>query len=63
MNGLIGLKVGMTSVYEFNGNNVACTVVETGPCVVTQVKQQIQMVTLRFSWVSVAEKKKILLMH
>lgn len=38
MNGLIGRKVGMTSVYDFNGNNVACTVVETGPCVVTQVK-------------------------
>ena len=38
MNGLIGKKVGMTSVYDDKGRNVACTVVETGPCVVTQVK-------------------------
>lgn len=39
MNGLIGRKVGMTSVYD-GGKNVACTVVETGPCVVTQVKTE-----------------------
>lgn len=40
MNGLIGKKVGMTSVFEDNGRNVACTVIELGPCVVTQVKTQ-----------------------
>ncbi|MEM9847622.1 MAG: 50S ribosomal protein L3 [Bacteroidota bacterium] len=40
MNGLIGKKVGMTSVYDSNGRNVACTVVETGPCVVTQLKTE-----------------------
>jgi large subunit ribosomal protein L3 len=39
MNGLIGKKVGMTSVYD-DGKNVACTVIETGPCVVTQVKTE-----------------------
>ena len=38
MNGLIGKKVGMTSIYTEAGKNVACTVVELGPCVVTQVK-------------------------
>ncbi|MEM8584784.1 MAG: 50S ribosomal protein L3 [Bacteroidota bacterium] len=38
MNGLIGKKVGMTSIYDDRGRNVACTVIEAGPCVVTQVK-------------------------
>lgn len=38
MKGLIGRKIGMTSIYLPDGQNVACTVVEVGPCVVTQVK-------------------------
>ncbi len=38
MNGIIGKKLGMTSVFDPNGNYVACTVIEAGPCVVTQVK-------------------------
>ncbi|MBN2273284.1 MAG: 50S ribosomal protein L3 [Bacteroidales bacterium] len=38
MPGLIGKKVGMTSVFDENGNNVPCTVLEAGPCVITQVK-------------------------
>ena len=38
MNGLIGKKIGMTSIYDDLGRNVACTVIELGPCVVTQVK-------------------------
>jgi large subunit ribosomal protein L3 len=38
MNGIIGKKVGMTSMYDARGRNVACTVIEAGPCVVTQVK-------------------------
>ncbi|MBN3034465.1 MAG: 50S ribosomal protein L3 [Bacteroidales bacterium] len=38
MSGLIGKKIGMTSVYDANGKNVPCTVIEAGPCVVTQVK-------------------------
>ncbi len=37
MSGLIGKKVGMTSIYDANGKNVPCTVIEAGPCVVTQV--------------------------
>ena len=40
MNGLIGKKVGMTSVYDNLGRHVACTVVEAGPCIVTQVKSE-----------------------
>ena len=38
MPGLIGKKVGMTSVFSADGKNVPCTVIEVGPCVVTQVK-------------------------
>lgn len=38
MPGLIGKKVGMTSVFDENGKYVACTVIEAGPCVVSQVK-------------------------
>lgn len=38
MNGLIGKKIGMTSIFDKSGRNVACTVIEAGPCVVTQVK-------------------------
>ncbi len=38
MLGLIGKKVGMTSIFNEDGKNIACTVIETGPCVVTQVK-------------------------
>jgi len=38
MSGIIGKKVGMTSIFDSNGKNVAVTVVEAGPCVVTQVK-------------------------
>jgi large subunit ribosomal protein L3 len=38
MNGIIGKKVGMTSIFDEAGRNLACTVIEAGPCVVTQVK-------------------------
>ncbi|NOR87315.1 MAG: 50S ribosomal protein L3 [Bacteroidales bacterium] len=38
MSGIIGKKVGMTSLYDENGNNIPCTVIEAGPCVVTQVR-------------------------
>jgi len=38
MPGLIGKKIGMTSVYSAEGKNIPCTVIEAGPCVVTQVK-------------------------
>lgn len=38
MSGLIGKKIGMTSIFDENGKNVPCTVIEAGPCVVTQVR-------------------------
>ena len=38
MPGLIGRKIGMTSVFSADGKNIPCTVIEAGPCVVTQVK-------------------------
>ena len=38
MSGIIGKKVGMTSVFSANGKYMPCTVIEAGPCVVTQVK-------------------------
>jgi large subunit ribosomal protein L3 len=38
MPGLVGKKVGMTSIFDENGVNVPCTVLEVGPCIVTQVK-------------------------
>lgn len=38
MSGLIGKKIGMTSVYDAGGEYVPCTVIQAGPCVVTQVK-------------------------
>ena len=40
MSGLIGKKVGMTSIFDENGKNVPCTVIEAGPCVVTQVRTE-----------------------
>ena len=40
MPGLIGKKVGMTSMYSDAGKNLPCTVLEVGPCVVTQVKTE-----------------------
>ncbi len=38
MSGIIGKKIGMTSMFDANGKNVACTVIEAGPCFVTQVR-------------------------
>ncbi|MDD3107853.1 MAG: 50S ribosomal protein L3 [Alistipes sp.] len=40
MSGLIGKKIGMTSVFDADGKNIPCTVIEAGPCVVTQVKTE-----------------------
>lgn len=38
MSGIIGKKIGMTSIFSANGKYIPCTVIEAGPCVVTQVK-------------------------
>jgi large subunit ribosomal protein L3 len=38
MSGIIGKKIGMTSIFDANGKNIPCTVIEAGPCYVTQIK-------------------------
>lgn len=38
MSGIIGKKIGMTTIFDEQGQSVACTVIEAGPCVVTQVR-------------------------
>jgi large subunit ribosomal protein L3 len=38
MSGLLGKKIGMTCLYDENGKNIPCTVIEAGPCTVTQVR-------------------------
>jgi large subunit ribosomal protein L3 len=38
MAGIIGKKIGMTSIFSADGKNIPCTLIEAGPCVVTQVK-------------------------
>lgn len=40
MPGLIGKKIGMTSIFDADGKNYPCTVIELGPCVVTQIKNE-----------------------
>jgi len=40
MSRLIGRKIGMTSIFDENGKNIPCTVIETGPCTVTQVRTE-----------------------
>jgi large subunit ribosomal protein L3 len=38
MKGIIGKKIGMTSIFDSSGKQTACTIIEAGPCVITQVK-------------------------
>lgn len=40
MSGIIGKKIAMTSLYDENGKNIPCTIIQAGPCVVTQVRTQ-----------------------
>ena len=40
MSGLIGKKIGMTSIFDENGMNIPCTVIKAGPCIVTQVRTE-----------------------
>lgn len=40
MSGIIGKKIGMTSIFDEAGKNIPCTVIEAGPCVVTQIKSK-----------------------
>ena len=40
MSGIIGKKLGMTSVFDSRGRSIGCTVIEAGPCFVTQIKDR-----------------------
>ncbi|MGB9773662.1 MAG: 50S ribosomal protein L3 [Bacteroidota bacterium] len=42
MNGILGKKLGMTSVFDDKGNTIPCTVIEAGPCYVTQIKTKLR---------------------
>jgi len=67
MSGLIGKKIGMTSVYDANGKNVPCTVIKAGPCVVTQIKSKekegYDAIQLAFDEKKVKHTTKALLGH
>ncbi len=57
MPGIIGRKIGMTSIFGPGGENIACTVIEAGPCIVTQVKNE-QTDGYRSVQLSFGEKKE-----
>ena len=40
MSGLIGKKIGMTSIYDNSGKNIPCTILKVGPCIITQIKTE-----------------------
>ena len=40
MSGIIGKKVGMTSIYDESGKNIPCTILQAGPCTITQIKTE-----------------------
>ncbi|MDO9512690.1 MAG: 50S ribosomal protein L3 [Bacteroidales bacterium] len=67
MSGLIGKKIGMTSVYDADGRNVPCTVIQAGPCVVTQVrtleKDGYESIQLAFDDISEKKTTKALQGH
>jgi ribosomal protein L3 len=62
MSGLIGKKIGMTSLYDNSGKNVACTVLEAGPCSVSQIKtnERDGYEAIQLAYVNKNEKKIIL---
>jgi large subunit ribosomal protein L3 len=49
MAGLIGTKIGMTSIFGEGGAIIPCTVIQAGPCVVTQKNRKIKMVTMQYN--------------
>lgn len=63
MPGIIGRKIGMTSIYNADGQNVACTVIEAGPCVVTQVKILKLMATGQYNWPLASARRRTLPKH
>jgi len=61
MSGLIGKKIGMTSVFGANGKYIPCTIIEAGPCVVTQVKTKETDGSKHFSFHSMRRRRSTLL--
>ena len=59
MKGIIGKKIGMTSIFDPTGKQTACTIIEAGPCVVTQVRTKETTVTMLFSWHLATKTKNI----
>ena len=49
MAGIIGKKIGMTSVYSAEGKNLPCTLIEAGPCVLRRSKLKKKTVTMQFN--------------
>ena len=60
MSGLIGRKIGMTSLFDENGKNIPCTVIEAGPCVVTQVRTEEVDGYEAFNLVSMTKRQRVL---
>jgi large subunit ribosomal protein L3 len=67
MSGLIGKKIGMTSIYDASGKSVPCTVIEAGPCTVTQIrtkdKEGYDAIQLAFDEKKEKQTTKALKMH
>lgn len=67
MSGLIGKKIGMTSIYDASGKSVPCTVIQAGPCVVTQIrypdKEGYEAIQLSFDEKKEKHTTKAQLMH
>ena len=67
MPGLIGKKIGMTSIFSEEGKNIPCTILEAGPCIVTQIKTEevdgYNAIQLGYSEQSVNRISKALMGH
>jgi large subunit ribosomal protein L3 len=55
MSGLIGRKIGMTSIFDENGKNIPCTVIEAGPCCYPSQNQGVDGYK-RYNWVSMTRE-------
>ena len=61
MSGLIGRKIGMTSIFDENGKNIPCTVIEAGPCVsLPKSEPKRSTGTMPFNLVSMTRQRKVL---
>jgi large subunit ribosomal protein L3 len=56
MSGLIGRKIGMTSIFDENGKNIPCTVIEAGPVLLPKSEPKVLTGTKRCNWVSMTKR-------